>query len=368
MRIAVISFTEKGSQLNRKLCGKLRGLGYLAKGYEKRAEKEKAEDGEDPQEADQPESVRSSLKDWAGRAFLEYDGLIFIGACGIAVRAVAPFLKDKFTDPAVVVMDEQAGFAVSLLSGHVGGANELAALAAGLTGAVPVISTATDVNGRFAVDVFAVKNGLFLLDRSLAKQVSAFLLAGNTIPFYSSQPVGGGKIPEELCFCETVKAFREQNGLKVAVSERVLDSGKDTLYLIPRTVTVGMGCRRGVSEGSLKEALERQLLLSGIFKEALEQIATIDVKKEEEGLLKLSKTLGLPICFYSGQELSGVPGVYTGSDFVKKTVGVDSVCERAAAAGSGNGCVLLRKQAGNGITIAAARRKIEIRFEEENED
>ena len=113
-----------------------------------------------------------SLADWTRKQFSQADCLVFVGACGIAVRAIAPFVKDKFADPAVLVIDEQGRFCISLLSGHVGGANAFANLCAQALGATPVITTATELNHAFAVDVFAKQNDLLLTDRLLAKQLS----------------------------------------------------------------------------------------------------------------------------------------------------------------------------------------------------
>ena len=346
MRLSVISFTDAGGALNKELCIKLNKLGIEVQGYEKR-------------------EVKMSLGQWTGQAFSECDGLIFIGACGIAVRAIAPFVKDKFTDPAVVVLDEKAGFAVSLLSGHVGGANELARILSELTGAVPVISTATDVNGKFAVDVFAKKNNLFIADRALAKQVSAGILAGRQIPIYIDGNVAEReKIPAELKFCETEEEFLSCDGIKTAVSVRRLGPDEDILYLVPKTVTVGMGCRKGVSWEHLYEKLDSVLSKAGIFKESIEKISSIELKKDEEGLRKLTEELQVPFVWYDKDVLNDLEGEFSCSSFVKATAGVDSVCERAAVAGSG-GKLILKKQAGDGITVAAARKETQIQFEKE---
>ncbi len=365
MRLAVISFTERGGRLNRLLCEKFGQLGYDVDGFEKRAlEKEKSGRKEGCQETEIPRTiyVAESLQEWTGKAFTEYDGLVFVGACGIAVRAIAPFLKDKFQDPAVVAIDEGAGFAVPLLSGHVGGANDLGRLTARLSGAVPVISTATDVNGLFAVDVFAKKNRLFLSDRELAKKCSAGIVAGKKIPFYSSQPICG-KLPKELAFFEEKDGFLRQPGLKVAVSEQRFPGKGEILYLVPRTVTAGMGCRRGIRQGQLLIRVKEVFSAAGIFMESLEQVATIEKKKEEEGLKKLAEGLSVAFLWYTGEELGRLPGAFSHSGFVEKTVGVDCVCERAAVMGSKGGTLLLSKQAGAGITVAAAKRKQKLHFD-----
>ncbi|MCI8505546.1 MAG: cobalt-precorrin 5A hydrolase [Lachnospiraceae bacterium] len=366
MHLAVISFTERGGKLNRSLCEDFQRQGIPVDSFEKR------KGTEVPSEAGgevSPKLVTERLGEWTGRAFGAYDGLIFVGACGIAVRAIAPFLKDKFTDPAVVTVDEGAGFVVSLLSGHVGGANDLCRRVAEALGAVPVISTATDVNGRFAVDVFAKHNGLGILDRGLAKEVSAAVLSGKKIPFFSAQPLLG-EPPEELIVFEKEDEFWRESGIKIAVSERRLLAGEGSagvLYLVPKTVTAGMGCRRGTEQAKLRRALEQAFSEAGIFPEALKGIATIEKKKDEEGLTGLAAELEVPFSWYTKEELLALSGEFSYSDFVEKTVGVGCVCERAAVLGSGGGSLLFPKQATEGITLAAARGEKELRFGKERE-
>ncbi|MCI8551083.1 MAG: cobalamin biosynthesis protein CbiG [Lachnospiraceae bacterium] len=365
MRLAIISFTERGGRLNRLLCSGFGELGYDVDGFEKRAlgkEESGREEGCQETRISGTAYVTESLREWTGKAFAEYDGLIFVGACGIAVRAIAPFLKDKFQDPAVVAIDEGAGFAIPLLSGHVGGANDLGRLTARLSGAAPVVSTATDLNGLFAVDVFAKKNHLFLSDRELAKKCSAKVVAGKQIPFYSSQPVCG-KLPGELVFFEEKDEFLRQPGLKVAVSEQRFFGNGEILYLVPKTVTAGMGCRRGIQKEQLFGRLQEAFFAAGIFMEALEQVATIEKKKEEEGLKKLVEELSVAFLWYTGEELGRLSGAFSHSGFVEETVGVDCVCERAAVMGSGGGALLFSKQAGEGITVAAAKREQKLRFD-----
>ena len=138
---------------------------------------------------------QGSLHDWTAQQFPKSDCLVFIGACGIAVRAIAPFVADKLHDPAVVVIDEKGRFCIPLLSGHVGRANELAGYFAKILGALPIITTATDLNGLFAVDVFAQKNELVLTDRAKAKAISAALLSGQKAALFSDFPIRG-RLPE----------------------------------------------------------------------------------------------------------------------------------------------------------------------------
>ncbi len=148
-----------------------------------------------------PDSVSISTSQWAGEQFRTgKDGVIFIGACGIAVRSIAPYIAGKKTDPAVLVIDECGQFVISLLSGHLGGANELAVRCAGYLHATPVVTTATDLHSRFAVDVFAKKNGCAIFHMKAAKEASAALLAGEKIGFYSEFP-WEGDLPDGLMLC-----------------------------------------------------------------------------------------------------------------------------------------------------------------------
>ena len=177
MKIAIASFTRNGCVWNQKLCAALKKHsceGYALEKYGK--------------EAGIP-AIAPSLPAWTERMFQKMDAILFIGACGIAVRSIAPYVKSKKTDPAVLCMDEQGKFVISLLSGHIGGANELTEEVAAVTGAVPVITTATDVNHKFAVDVFAVKNHCEICEMELAKETAALLVDGKTVGFCSRFPV-----------------------------------------------------------------------------------------------------------------------------------------------------------------------------------
>ena len=187
MKCAVISFTRNGGKLNQILCRKLSEAGYPSIGCSI------------PKYAQPPEllSLPEPLKDWTGRMFREADALIFIGACGIAVRSIAPFVQDKKTDPAVLVIDEQGKFVISLLSGHLGGANALAEEAARILDAEPVITTATDRQGKFAVDVFAKENGLAILEMDLAKEESPRIVDGRKVGIFSDFSMDG-ELPGEL--------------------------------------------------------------------------------------------------------------------------------------------------------------------------
>ena len=194
-KFSIISFTEQGNQRNLELLQYLNNQGHDCRGYT--AQRYGNPFDEKTDEKKELLRLDHSLGEWTEKQFSESDGLVFIGATGIAVRAIAPCLKDKFQDPAVVVMDEKAKFVIPLLSGHVGGANELAVQIGEVTGAVPVLTTATDVNRKFAVDVFARNQNLLITDRRLAKEISAAVLKEEPVGLFSDFPIEGN-LPDGL--------------------------------------------------------------------------------------------------------------------------------------------------------------------------
>lgn len=329
MKVALTAFTRRGAALAERLAGIFSADGHPCA----LAVPEKLAG-----ELGQPGYGR--LGEWTGERFRDADALVFVGASGIAVRAIAPYVKDKFTDPAVVSMDEAGRFAVPLLSGHVGGANDLARYIAEATGATAVISTATDVNSLWAVDEWAVKHGLVITDRKLAKEISAALLAGERVGFASDLPV---PCPPGL--------YEGRADLGVWITCR--SSGGPfprTLRLVPRCLTLGIGCRKGTEEAAIRTAVEK--VLSGWDLAAVRSVASIDLKAEEPGLLAFCAWLGVPLTTYTAEELQAAKGEFTPSKFVQSVTGVDNVCERAAVLGGGR--LVVPKEAGGGVTVAVA--------------
>ena len=180
MKIRILSYTARGQETARRAADALKRAGHSVETY---ALPKFAKDGDEP--------LSVSAAEWAKDGFQTADALLFVCAAGIAVRAIAPWVKDKTTDPAVLVIDEAARFAIPLLSGHIGGANALARMLSEALGLTPVITTATDINDLFAVDVFASENHLRITDMGTAKAVSAALLSGTPVGFYSDLPVRG---------------------------------------------------------------------------------------------------------------------------------------------------------------------------------
>lgn len=289
---------------------------------------------------------KGGLAEWTKVHFASDDLIIFVGSCGIAVRAIAPHVGSKTSDPAVLVIDETGKFVISLLSGHLGGANAWAKKIADCMGAEPVITTATDRNGIFAVDTWAKENDLAVKNTHHIVDISSALLAGKTVGISTEFPVSG-KLPEGV--------IPGEDGF--TVDYRV----HENLCLVPKVLTLGVGCRKGIATEKVEAAFSQVLSRTGIYPEAIAQVCSIDIKAEEPGLLEFTANHGYPFRCFTAEELNAAPGEYTASKFVKSVVGVDNVCERSAVLGSG-GTLILHKTAIDGVTMALALAPYTIKF------
>ena len=283
-----------------------------------------------------------TLKGWTAEHFAQDEALIFVGAVGIAVRAIAPHCRSKAADPAVVVVDEAGRYAVPILSGHLGGANDLARRIAALTGGEAVLTTATDVNGVFAADQWARRQGLLVPWPERIVGVSSRLLAGETLSFWSRWPVSGT--------CPAGLVWGERDRADVVVDWT--PPRPEALWLCPRTLRAGVGCRRGTSEEAIRALFDRTMNGLGLPARAVGAVCSIDLKAEEPGLLAFAGALGLPLTVYPAGRLAQVEGSVSPSPFVAQVTGVDNVCERAALAEGG--VLLKRKTARDGVTLALA--------------
>ena len=346
--IAVISFTYRGAELAEHI-QKVMDAAWSCKLYTKCSDV-RADGIGIP--------VEQPLFTWAGEQFAAENALLFIGACGIAVRSIAPHVKDKLSDVPVLVADEAGQFVIPLLSGHVGGANRLAETVASGIGAVPVVTTATDVEKKFAVDVFAKDHGFVITDRKLAKEISADILAGEPVGVFSDFGFSAWKkIPEGLFEDRICK-----RNLWVTVSGKEKKGIPEdrVLRLIPRCVALGIGCKRGTPVEKIRTAVESAMEQNGIDLRSVFAVASIDIKKQEQGLIEFAKEFQVPFLTFSSEELNGQPGDFPESEFVRKTTGTGNVCERSAVAACRLGVrasecrILIHKEAEDGVTVAAA--------------
>lgn len=337
MKTNIFAFSERGSALALRISG-----------YYENSEIHSIEKFAAPYGFTAHKSVCADME----TLFREAGLLIFIGACGIAVRDIAPHLKSKTTDPAVLVLDDAGTFVIPILSGHIGGANRMAHDLAARLGATPVITTATDVSGRFSVDAWAAEHGFAISSMKTVKDISAAILTGD-VPVMAEMPLPSA-LPAGLTAGGT-------GAVGIYIGIRTASPFAETLRLIPRCVTLGIGCRRDTPEGAIRDAVTAALAGAQIDLRAVRGVASIDVKREEAGLLAFCRERKIVPAFYSAAELAAVPGAFSDSEFVKKTVGVGNVCERAAVIDGGT--LILPKYAENGVTVAASVSDWRLSFE-----
>lgn len=355
MRVSVISFTPNGVRLSRKIANTMDAWQTVL--YTKYG---KNQDGD----VETPEifHVSESIFEWAGTQLKEKCVLLFIGACGIAVRAIAPHLTDKLHDSPVLVVDEQGRYVIPILSGHMGGANELAVDLAKKMNGVPVITTATDINGMFAVDLFAKKNGLFPEQKEGIAKVSAKVLEHQKITV-SIEP---GHLRENclLPACLQLVPYPPFQKTDLIITSKP-GEWKTDLLLRPKEYVIGMGCKKGKEASEISGLIQYILEEQGIGIAQIFALASVSQKKKEPGLLAWTQKERIPFLTFTAEELEGVQGAFHESQFVKDSVGVANVCERAALRACGKGGkLILEKHAENGMTIAIAKREWSVEFDE----
>ena len=289
------------------------------------------------------EAVQSPCAQFTGPLFAWADALVFVGAAGIAVRSVAPYVRDKRTDPAVLSVDELGKFVIPLLSGHIGGANALAEELARALNAVPVVTTATDVNGKFSVDAWAARQGLYISDMGAAKAVSAAILEG-PVPLCCDFPIEG-ELPQGT-------AAGDSGQVGICISREKKEPFARPLLLAPPVLHLGLGCRRGTPVEAVQAAVDGVLEARNIHPRAVKCAASIDLKRDEAGVLEFCARRGWPVSFYSAGELAALEGAFTPSERVLRVTGVDNVCERAAMMGARR--LVVPKTACGGVTVALA--------------
>lgn len=292
--------------------------------------------------------------------FNVYDAFIFIGATGIAVRYIAPYIKSKDVDPAVIVLDEHGNFVIPLLSGHLGGANELANIIADELNSTPVITTATDINSKFAVDLWTKNTNQSIIDISKIKDVSAAILKDEQIGLYSDFELEGS-LPKQIKLCDNYMDNHSEVGIAVSLDEN-LKPFNTTLNAVPKIVVLGVGCRKNTDSANFENFILKILREQNISIKAVDLIASIEIKKDEKCILDFSAKYGIPFKTATADELMSIAGEFSGSSFVKSITGVDNVCERSAAYFSGGNKILLGKTSHNGITCAIAVRDWKCKF------
>jgi len=288
----------------------------------------------------------------------QYRGLVFIMATGIVVRQIATLLKHKAQDPAVVVLDERGQYAISLVSGHLGGANRLAEMVARITKGRAVITTASDVQNRPAIDLIAQELGLEIENHTMLSPVARSLLEDEPVWVYDSErrlePYLKAGLNTVWLDEEAMTLDRERAGVGIWVSEYLAPEGLRCLILRPRNLVVGVGCNRDAPADEILDFLRNVFTREGLAVSSVRNLASIDIKSEERGILEASRLLGRPVHFYSRPDIEKM-AVPNPSKVVLAHIGVESVCEATALLSAQSSELIVPKQKTANVTMAVAR-------------
>lgn len=353
-KIAVIAITRNGAKLGTRIVASLKGarLKVMAKYADV------AGHGCEPFEM----PVQQVLSD----AFFSCDGLVLIMSLGAVVRLIAPLLRDKRVDPAVVVVDDAGKYVISALSGHLGGANALAEEVAAILGAIPVITTASDANRTLAVDLLGREFGWILEHDAFVTPASAAVVNGFPVAIWQTTGERDwwrlpDPLPENLRLVSTLdEVVRGHFDACLLITDLILDRhqlGKlpNPVVYRPKSLVAGVGCNRGTSALEIEQMITRVLAGAGLSPLSLAMLATLDIKRDEPGVLELASRLRVPLHFFSADELRRIE-FPTPSETVAKWVGITGVAEPAAILASGGELIVPKHKSGN-VTVAIARKR-----------
>ncbi|RLB02839.1 MAG: cobalamin biosynthesis protein CbiG [Deltaproteobacteria bacterium] len=296
-----------------------------------------------------------SLRKLVSTTFSRYSNHVFIAATGIVVRVIAPLISSKDRDPAVVVLDQNGRFCISLLSGHLGGANELARKIASITGGEPVITTATDIEGLPAIDLIAMERNFAIANPDAIKVINAAILDGENIQIYDTEDRLGlrkGNTGLSLDWLGNEKDWKSgMPGIWVSYTEKSPEPAQ--LVLHPRCLVVGIGCNKGTRAEEVLDAINNVFRSHGLATSSLLYLSSIEAKKNEAGLIEAARQLKVTVKFFAPEELEQVD-VPNPSDMAKKYVGAKSVCEAAAMLAADQGKLIVPKKIFRNVTVAVA--------------
>ena len=351
IRIAIIAVTEKGKNTAKKIASEIENVDVF---FQKRG-----------------------IKELTGELFNKYECIIFVSACGIAVRCISPFLKSKFEDPAMLVVDDNGNNVISLLSGHIGGANEITLKISDVINANPVITTSTDTNKKGALDVIVSKIGGYVENlRESAKLVNSYLVDDKRVGIYFDSDYESEKDSLNLSGFELIDEKTEideiakldalvsvTDKLRYWVDEIIYNIKKDNeekedliyIKLVPRRIALGMGCRKNTETEKMIEEFSMFSALNNIHPAAIVKTGSLIIKKDEKCMIDLSKALCAEFNLFDVEEICTCDYMFDKSEFVKKNTGVYSVAQPSAYLLSGN--VISDKYKNNGTTFAFGRMK-----------
>lgn len=333
MKLACLSFTNRGRDLGERLRLNIKGNYEIDHYFNK--------------------DVEGGIKEILGTIWNEYDGIIFLSATGIAFRMCAKFIEDKTIDPALVVIDDLGKFSISLLSGHIGGGNELAKDLAKVIKAIPVITTATDGRGIESIDLFAKRNDYYIEDIKSITAITSMMVNEDYIGLYSEDDV-------EIDYDRSIKV-KDLDNIDSKIKGLIIVSSTSGFkniniphtILRPKNINIGIGCKKGIHSEKIIKAIEDEFEKHTLSIKSIKSIGTIEVKKDELGIIETSKYFNLPLKIFTIEEIRKVEGNFSKSQFVKDTVGVYSVSAPVAFLQGGQ--VISEKSKHGGITISLSK-------------
>lgn len=331
MKIAVIAITKNGCELAVEISKKLDVTLFLKKEYVNYNLKFN--------------SIISPFSKNMPMLFDQFDGIVFIMATGIVIRSIAPHIVSKLKDPAIVVMDERANYVISLLSGHIGGANELAIKISNITDAIPVITTATDVNKKPAADMIAKTNNCYIENIEQLKYINSAFVNGKQIALFTEHNTINQKTDSVILNPKSTYRYN------ISISNIVYKYEDCTLYLRPKILVLGVGCKKNIPYDRFENAVKSFMHEIGRSIYGISTVSSIDIKSKESCILKFCQNYNLEYVTFSSDELKSVESKFEQSKFVKSMVGVGNVCETSAYLASKNSKQLSSKRVYDGITL-----------------
>lgn len=340
-KIAILAITKNGKTLGLKIKSKIPNVHlYYVK-------KDAAE------EEDNVIYINKKLKEFVPKIFGEYDYIIFIMACGIVVRTIASLVEDKFIDPAILVSDEKGKNIISLLSGHMGGANEMTLYISDLLNSNPVITTATDVNNKSSLDMIAKKLNAHIYDfKNKVLKINSMLVNGEIVNIFIDGEYDLDTRGFHICKEDEINNLDEV--VVISNKQNLNLTNNNVLKVVPKNIVIGIGCRKNIDKEYMINSLSEFLNKQNIDINSIKEIGSIDIKKNEDALINLSKYLNVPFKTFTVEEISRVEHLYEKSDWVKQNVGVHSVAEPVAHILS-DGNLIIKKHKYSGITFSVGR-------------
>jgi len=293
-----------------------------------------------------------------------YDQIVLFLALGAVIRLIAPLLQHKHKDPGVVAIDDADQFAISVVSGHIGGANGLAVRCAELLSGTAVVTTASDVHNTLAVDLLAQAQGWYIEDASALTAVSAAII--NREPVAILQDCGeldwwGNERPWPDNLIHVTNPQQASNfAALLVIADRIIEGlpqNVPTLVYRPPTLVLGIGCRRGVPFSALDTFVKETLVEHRIAFQSIAVLATADIKADEIALQMLAQHYGWSIETHAVETLKTITTIPNPSERVQRLVGTPSVSEASALLSSNEGELIVPKQKGEGMTLAIARKQ-----------